>query len=168
MMDILGNFGFEPILFAAQVVNFLIILFLLQRFAFKPLLKMLEDRRQTIAEGLKNAEDSRLSLQKALEEETKIIARAQQTADGLITDAKKQSKEFIAQAKVDAKAQIDALVANAQKDLASERARLEKELAVSVAKTAVSLVEKSLSGMIDSGEQEKVMKRFAQKIEKEI
>src|SRR5437870_10658982 len=58
LMEILKNFGFEPILFIAQIVNFVIIYLILKKFLYKPVLKLLKDRKQTIAGGLKQAEES--------------------------------------------------------------------------------------------------------------
>jgi F-type H+-transporting ATPase subunit b len=66
-MDILHEFGVQPILLLAQIVNFAILFFLLRKFLYGPLLKILEQRRNTIKESLKNAE--KIEKQLALTEE---------------------------------------------------------------------------------------------------
>ena len=56
-MDILSQFGVKPILLAAQVVNFLILLFILKKFLYGPILKVLSERRKKIEDSLKNVEE---------------------------------------------------------------------------------------------------------------
>ena len=55
-MEILENFGVNPVLLAAQIVNFIIVLFILKKFLYKPILDLLKKRQFTIKEGLKQAE----------------------------------------------------------------------------------------------------------------
>ncbi len=167
-MDILNNFGFEPVLFAAQVVNFLVILFLLQKFALKPILKLLDDRKQTIAEGFKNAETAQKALTQAVEEEKKIIRSAQQTSEQLIDTAKKQAKEIVTLARQEAKEQVEEIIESARAEMAQEQKKLEKELAVSVARTAVNMVEKALVGLVDQKDQQKVVEKFTEKLKKQV
>ena len=75
-MEILKNLGFDPVMLAAQIVNFLIILYLLKRFLYKPILEMLKKREDSIKEGLKQAEEARITLEKTLQEEKKILSKA--------------------------------------------------------------------------------------------
>src|ERR1035437_2709692 len=90
-MEILKNFGFDPILLVAQIVNFLIILFLLKKFLYKPVLDMLKKRKDDIEKGVKDAEEGRLTLEKALEEEKKILRIAQEQSKKIIDDAGNQA-----------------------------------------------------------------------------
>ena len=57
-MEILENFGLNPMLLIAQIVNFLIVLFILKKFLYKPVLEMLKKRQTTIKDGLKQAEEA--------------------------------------------------------------------------------------------------------------
>ena len=63
-MDILENFGVEPVLLLAQIVNFAILLFILKRFLYKPILKVLEERKNKIETSMKQSEQ----IQKEFEE----------------------------------------------------------------------------------------------------
>ena len=56
-MEIIKNFGIDPLLLIAQIVNFLIIFYILKRFALKPILDILKKRENTIKEGLREAEE---------------------------------------------------------------------------------------------------------------
>ena len=58
-MEIINNFGLDPLLLGAQIVNFLIIFFILKRFAYKPVLDILKKREDSIKEGLRQAEEGK-------------------------------------------------------------------------------------------------------------
>ena len=73
-MDILNQFGVQPILLAAQVVNFLILLFILKKFLYGPILKVLDSRKKTIEQSLKNAEEIERRLLETTEEKEKVMA----------------------------------------------------------------------------------------------
>ena len=83
-MEILNQFGVQPVLLLAQVVNFLILLFILKRFLYKPILQALEKRKELIVKTLKNAEESE-----------KIYAEAKEKSDRIITNASEQSRKIL-------------------------------------------------------------------------
>src|SRR5579859_1473231 len=136
-MEILQSFGVQPVLLLAQIVNFLIILWLLKRFAYKPIFKMLSDRKKTIAEGLKNADDARRALEKAVEEEKKILKKAQSEAQVILADARKQSDETISASRNEAKIQVEHMLSDAKSKMEQDNREMEKRLALSAAKLAV-------------------------------
>src|ERR1017187_1039355 len=70
------EFGFQKQLFISQVISFAVVCFLLQRFAYKPILKVLEERRQRIAEGLANADKIKAELATAQTKAQEILAQA--------------------------------------------------------------------------------------------
>jgi F-type H+-transporting ATPase subunit b len=100
----------------AQTVNFLILFFLLRAFLFKPILKMLDDRRERIAEGLNAAETARAE-----------AAQAQVKTEELMADARRQSQEAVANAQnIAARIQAEAREqAGKDRELTIERARAE-------------------------------------------
>src|SRR5258708_1593381 len=102
-MEIIKNFGINPYLLGAQIINFLILFYLLKRFAFKPILQVLEKRRKEIQEGLQQAEEGRHALEKALEEEKKILKKAQTEAQKFLSDAKNQADQIVSDMKSQAK-----------------------------------------------------------------
>ena len=113
-MDILNQFGVQPILLAAQAVNFLILLFILKKFLYKPILRVLEERKKRIAESLKNAEEIELQLQKTKEQSEKIIAKTldeskkildetNETAARILEDTHKEAEQILIKAGEDSK-----------------------------------------------------------------
>lgn len=113
-MNFLSDFGVQPILLAAQVVNFFILLFLLKRFLYKPLLKVLEERKQKITESLKNAEEIERKLSEteiqtekilagALAEGQKILDQTNETVAQIMEKANKTAEQILLKAADDAK-----------------------------------------------------------------
>src|ERR1051326_1735638 len=82
----LGQMGVDWPHFIAQVISFAIVALLLQRFAYKPILNVLEERRQRIAEGLANAEKSKAELARAEAQRQEILAQANTQANKLIEE----------------------------------------------------------------------------------
>ena len=72
-MEFLKEFGIQPTLLIAQIVNFLIILFILKKFFYKPIIKLLDDRKKKIEESLKNAELIEERLKQTEEKSAQII-----------------------------------------------------------------------------------------------
>src|SRR6188508_646176 len=77
-------FGFNGWLFFSQVISFCIMAFLLQKFAYKPILTVLEERRQRIAEGLANAEKIKTELARTEASRQEVINQANVQAQKLI------------------------------------------------------------------------------------
>src|SRR3989344_4706705 len=101
-MEILNQFGINPILLAAQVVNFLILLFILKKFLYKPILKVLEARKQKIEESLKNAEEIERKLLLTEEEKEKILAKTSLEAQKILDETKKEIEVMKEEGKVQA------------------------------------------------------------------
>src|SRR3989344_8342526 len=87
-MEIIKNFGVDPVLLVAQIVNFLVILFILKKYLYKPILDILNKRQNAVEEGIRNAEDARIKLEKAVIEEKNILKEAQAAAKKIIEDAR--------------------------------------------------------------------------------
>src|ERR1043166_5690940 len=84
-------FGWTPQMFLSQGISFAIVAFLLRRFAYKPILKVLEERRQQIAEGLLNAEKIKKQLAEAEQRQAEILAKANAVAQKMIDEARESA-----------------------------------------------------------------------------
>ena len=100
------QFGFNPTLFFSNVISFVIVCALLQKFAYKPIIDVLEERRKKIAEGLENAEKIKQQLADAEVRRAEILAAANVDAQKMIDEARasaaaiaeKREQEAIAEA----------------------------------------------------------------------
>lgn len=157
-------FGIDLKLFIAQVINFSILVFLLAKFAYKPILAMLDERRETIATGLKDSEASQKKLAEAENEKKKILEKAFKEADEILQNAKKDSVEKATAIIAKTNAQAENIMKRA-----NEEALLAKERALKEAKTEISQVvllalDKIVGTELDANEKSKLTTKAIQEL----
>lgn len=158
-MEALDALGIDWKLLLAQIVNFLILLVLLTKFLYKPIVKMLDNRAEKIEAGLKAAEKSQKDLTKADVEAEKIREKAYKEANQILVNAKTEASD-------EAKAIVSKAEAQAEeiRKYAAEEALSSKDKAMRAAKGELSsLVTLALGKII--GEQ--ISENDKQKLTKE-
>lgn len=167
-MEIIKNFGIQPILLLAQIVNFLIILYLLQKFFYKPIAKLLEGRKRKIEESLKNADLIEEKLQKTQEQSAQILAEAQKNSQTLIADAKRESEKIISQATIDARKQFEEILGQSQIQIEAQRNQMQKQLEKETLNLVIEVVKKVLSRTLKPKERQDLTTKAVSEIEKQI
>jgi F-type H+-transporting ATPase subunit b len=165
-MEILGNFGFEPILFVAQIANFLIIFWVLKKFLYKPVLKILDERKEKIEKGLKDAEEAEKRLLDASEKEEQILKKAQSDAKKLIEESISVAEDHRAQKELETKKQVAEMINTAREQIKEETNIASKKLEEQVGRLAVEFLEKSTKGIFNDKEQQEVIKEAIKKMKK--
>lgn len=160
-MNFFEQFGVQPVLLLAQAVNFLILLVLLNKFLYKPILKLLDERRQKIAESIQNAEKISLELQKIEESKDKKLSNAISEAQKIIEDAKTQSQQLISQAKLDAEKTVESIIENAKADIAAERQFMQQEFRHQVSSLVITSLEKIITHDISTKDRQKLTQKIA-------
>lgn len=158
-MELLANLGINGKLLLAQAVNFLILLFVLHRFAYKPVLKMLNDRTNKIEKGLKDAEESHKKLAEVSEKEKEILNSARKEAQEILKkteDMAKKSKDEMAQ---EAKAQAEKIIFDAMAGIESEKAKMLREVKAEVAELVVMAAEKVIGEKIDAEKDKEIIEK---------
>lgn len=145
MMEILGKLGFDWQVALANLVNFLIIFYLLKRFLWKPLAGMIADREKTIKEGLDNAEKAKTDFVMAEEKSREIIAKAKAEGNEIIAKAKETADQMVVVAEERAKESAAAILAAADDRIKKQEASSYKELKEKTA-DLVSLVAEKFIG----------------------
>lgn len=156
-MELIKNFGIEPVLLAAQVINFLVILFLLKRFLYKPVLDVIKNREKTIKEGLEKAKEGEEILEKALEKEKQILKKAQGESKKLLEESKEQAKEIIKQTEKNSEKQAEKILLKAREQIIKETKLAEKQLSSHISKLAIDMLNKSMQDFFSEKEQEEVL-----------
>lgn len=165
-MEILKNFGFDPVMLAAQIVNFLIILYLLKRFLYKPVLEMLKKRSDAIKEGIKQAEEARITLEKTLEEEKKILLKAKDEARQIVEDSKLAAVEIAHEIEENSKTQTEKILSEAMLKIEQESKETERKLSEKVSVLAQDMLTKSLEGVFGEKEQKQIVSKALKQIKK--
>lgn len=155
-MEIFKQFGIEPILLLAQIVNFLIILFVLKKFFYKPIVKMLDSRRETIAESLKNADQIEINLQKSEEKTAQMLKSAQDQSQKLIEDAQVQAAKILESAQIESKKSTEQAIAEAVEQIASEKSQMKKELESETLSLVILVTQKVLGRKLKGKEREEL------------
>lgn len=163
-MELLNNFGINPVLLIAQVVNFFIIFYILKRFAYKPILSMLKSREDTIRKGLKQAEDARILLEKTQEKEKHILRKAQTEARLLLEKTREEQIKIIQDAREKGKREMDSLLEEARKQIAFETKEAEKRLTVHISEIAILFLKKSLSELLTDEDEETIIDKTLQRL----
>ncbi|MCL2799987.1 MAG: F0F1 ATP synthase subunit B [Endomicrobia bacterium] len=166
MEEILHVFGLEKSLFLFQVVNFLIIAFILKKFLYKPLMKMMDERKNKIEKGLKDAEDAGIALENAAQERQRILADAKADADALGALAKVSLEETKERLTSDAKNRSQQIIDEAKQKAAAEFENMNKQLGAMSVEIAQKVVSKTLAGLFTGDEKEKITARALDKIKK--
>lgn len=109
--------------FFAQILNFLILLFILAKFAYKPLMKVLDERRARVANDLETAEKTRVEAEALKEQYSKQLAEARTEATAIIDKANKAGQKVHDDYVAQAQAEKDQMMAAAKQNIANERIR---------------------------------------------
>lgn len=164
-MEIFNLLGLEPKLFIAQIVNFIILFFILKLFLYKPVLQMLEERNKKIKQGLDDAENAKKTLISADNEKIGILKDAKLNADKILENTKISAELFKQKTSEDAKKQAADIVENAKKlakDEFDKANRQVGEISVDISK---KIVAKILSEIFTEEEKNAVLAKAVNKIE---
>jgi F-type H+-transporting ATPase subunit b len=156
-MDILSQFGVQPILLLAQIVNFLILLWVLRKILYGPLLKVLRERRETIAESLKNAERIEKKLENIGKEREQALLEAANEAKVIVDDAAKSASQIIEEAHNRANGDVEKMIDRAQKDMALERDRLHDEIREELADLVVTSLQKIVGKTLNDSDKKRLI-----------
>ncbi len=132
-----------------QILNFGVVMYLLNKVLYKPVIKMLDDRAKKINDGMSQAEKN-LKAGEEIEKTKKAeLAKARKEASAIIaaaeTDARHKSDELIRVAREKAKEEAAKIVATAQKEVESAKAKLQKETVALASAMAKKALEATLS-----------------------
>jgi F-type H+-transporting ATPase subunit b len=130
-------FGISWPLFISQTISFCIVAFLLHRFAYKPILRVLEERRQRIAEGLANAEKIKQELASTEAARREVLDEANRRSTELIEEARAAAARLLEQESQKAIATAEQIIAKAREASTADHARMLLELRREVGRLVV-------------------------------
>ena len=120
--------GFDPKAFLIQLVTFLLVFYILKRFAFGKIVEMLETRRKTIEEGVGLTAKMREEKEKLEKEIALKRAEARREADQVIAASQAQTAGIIKEAEDAAKEKAERILADAKQKIEDETARAKRDL----------------------------------------
>lgn len=143
-MEIFHTFGIDWRLLLIQAVNFGVLMLALWAFLYKPLLKLLDERRSKIEKGVRDAEEADAKLKSASEEKRAMLVAATKEADALAERARRELVEKEKQSALLADEKAGRIIATAEKESAELKARALAGAKEELAKMIVLGAEKTL------------------------
>ncbi len=122
----------DPGLFLWTILTFLVLLVLLAKFAWKPLLALLDRREEMIRQSLDDAEKAKQELQRLQQESKEILSKARVEAQSILAKSRSEAEKLKGELRQEAKVQADSILRDAEKQI-----QVETEKAIAVIKNEV-------------------------------
>ena len=146
-----------------QIINFLILLYLLNRFLTKPLSEFLEKRKSTIKKNLETAENNKKEADQILKEQKDLLKQAHQDSKEIRQKAENSAKEELQSALTKAKQESAKLIESTKKEIDLEYKRAEKSLKDVTASLSVKISERILQKEISTSDNSKIIEELTSK-----
>ena len=145
-------------LFFWQTIIFVILIFLLQKFAWSPILKAVNDREQGIKDALDSAEAAKKEMQSLQADNEKIMKEARAERDSLLKEARDLKNSMISQAKDEAKSEAQKIIESANEAILNEKNAAVSDIKKQVASLSIEIAEKLLKEKLsDDNKQMKIV-----------
>ena len=147
------QFGFQTQIFLSQVISFSVVCFLLHRLAYKPVLKVLEERREKIAESLANAEKIKSQLANTQVKVQEILTQAGAQGNKMIEEARQSAAQVLEVESQKAIATANDIIAKARQASEAELVRMKTELRKEVGRLVVNTTAKVTGKILTADDQ---------------
>jgi F-type H+-transporting ATPase subunit b len=164
--DTAKQFGVDWPMFISQCISFGIVAFLLHRFAYKPVLKVLEERREKIAESLANAEQIKKDLANAQAKVQEILGQANEQGNKLIEEARQTAAKILEQESQKAIATANEIISKARQANEAELTRMKTELRREVGRLVVMTTAKVTGKVLTPEDQQRLADETNQQLAK--
>lgn len=149
-----------------MLIPFLIALFVLSKYGFPVILKMIDERKKYIDESLLMAEKARIELQQVKAEGEQIIMAARKEHQAILAEASQLRDKLVQESRVQALAEAEKVIVEAREVIQFERAEALKEIRKQVAVLSVGIAEKVMrTELNNTNAQQQMMERLLDEIE---
>jgi len=155
-MEALEGLGIDWKLLVAQIINFLILLFLLRFFLYKPIVNILSQRKEKIAKGIKDAEEAAERLNKASKESREILTQASLESEKIIKSAKQDMEEQTQKQIEQTKLKAQQILKLSREQAAKEQEKIVVQAKREITDLAVTISEKVMEIKVDKNDVQKV------------
>ena len=145
----------------AQILNFLVLLAILAKFAYKPLLKAMDDRRNRIINDLDSAEQTRLDAEALKEQYAEQLAGARQEATEIVNKANQIAQNLHDELVEQARVEQEALMANAKERIEQEKQQALLDIRSEVIKLSTLIAGKIVNQKLNSANDQKLVTDIA-------
>ena len=158
-MDALLTPAFGTVVWST--IAFLVVMFLLRKMAWGPILAALKEREESIATALNEADKARSEMSALQADNERLLQEARAERDGMLREAREMADKLVADAKGKAKEEAAREAESAREAIATERKAAVAELKSEVAKLSVSIAEQLIRAeLADAGKQEALVSKL--------
>jgi len=159
-MDVLNTLGINARDFIWHTINFIVLIVLLSRFLYRPIVGMLEERTRRIQESLEAAERARADVAQADREREELLASTRREIQEMMATAQQVSERIQSEARSTAQQEAQRIVETARQEAEAERAQAMAELRREVASLAVAAAERVISRSLDDQAHRQLVEQF--------
>ncbi len=157
-------FGVNAWILFSQIISFAIVAFLLQKFAYKPILTVLEVRRQKIAEGLANAEKIKVQLAESEARVQEILTKANADAQRMIDEARASAQVVADKRTQQAISEAEQIIAKAREATGIEREKILTELKREVGRLVIDTTARVTGKVLTQNDQKRINEEAAREV----
>ena len=155
----------DPGLFIWTILTFLVLLGLLAKFAWRPLLKALEGRQEAIKKSLESADRAKEELARMQQESAKIIEQARVEADSILSRTRSDADRLREELKVRAKEEADTMVRNAEQQIHLQTRQALQQIRHEVGDIAVTIASKLLERNLTNEDNDRLIRETLRQLE---
>ena len=155
----------DPGLFIWTIVTFLVLLAVLAKFAWRPLLQALETRQNAIRKSLDDAQQAKQDLERLNAESAQIIARARVDADGIITQSRADAERLREEIRQKARGEADLIVKNAERQIQLETSRAIEQIRHEAVELSVMIASKIIQRNLTKDDNERLIDEALKQVE---
>ena len=137
------------------VVIFILLLVILKKFAWKPILKAVDDRNNSITEALSSAEKAKAEMEQLSANNEKILQEARIERDSIIKEARAIKENTISEAKSKASSEAEKIILSAKEQISNEKMKAMIELKNEIADISIQMAEKIIKSELKDGKSQK-------------
>ncbi|MDR0401725.1 MAG: ATP synthase F0 subunit B [Endomicrobium sp.] len=167
-MEIIQKFGFDIKLFFFQIINFVIIAFIIKKFLYIPLKKILDERKYKIEQSIIEKNNAKVILQNAENIRKKILVEAKKKADIIVEESKISIAHEKQKAISEAKHQSEQILLDAKEKATNEFKILNNQIQNMSIDISKKIILKVLSDLFDDNEKQKLISKALKKINEKI
>ncbi|MBT3419156.1 MAG: F0F1 ATP synthase subunit B [Candidatus Magasanikbacteria bacterium] len=164
ILDTLGKIGFEWQMALFNLINFLILFWILKRYAFGPVMKVLKQRHKEVSDSVENIQKAKTELQMSQQKSQQLIDEAKVEANGVVEAAHEHAKKLSGTMKEKAKEEIELLISQAKKNIDIDKEEMREDLRKETAQLVVAAVEKVIGEKFDKKKDEAFISKMVSSI----
>jgi F-type H+-transporting ATPase subunit b len=162
---LLGALGIDGRLFVTQLIAFLILLFILKKWVFPPIVRAIDKRQETIDATVREAAEARAALEKAESKAGEVLAEARQEAEGVLARSQEEAAKAIAESESKAKERANQIVADARTQLDADVKKARAALKKDTVQLVAAATEQIITEKVDTAKDKALIERSLEKAE---